>query len=214
LRESLPKEDTTQKTALPKPQNRPWNLPTSDEDVDGEDFRLYVDIGREDGTWMDPRWGASGRRIEFTLDVRFATDTLANETVTSRMVQDNFGGKSSPTYIVQSAENARLRNGFDRMKCHGGAYRIDVVKNGATARFYMAVDGIGGDSTYGDISVPKGCLYFSLPVFGNISQLSTKEGIVSVRQIGWHTGWRREESRIVGTFRAVPIEKAKRVDGF
>jgi hypothetical protein len=35
--------------------------------------------------------------------------------------------------------------------------------------------------------------------------LSTKEGIVTVKQIGWHTGWRREESRILGTFRAVTL---------
>ena len=30
-------------------------------------YRLYVDIGREEGTWMEPRWGASGNRIEFTF---------------------------------------------------------------------------------------------------------------------------------------------------
>lgn len=41
------------------------------------------------------------------------------------------------------------------------------------------------------------------------------EGIISVRQVGWNTGWRREESRILGVFRAVPsIEKARRVDGY
>ena len=34
-------------------------------------YRQYNDIGREDGTWMDPKWGASGRRIEFTVDVCF-----------------------------------------------------------------------------------------------------------------------------------------------
>ena len=43
---------------------------------------------------------------------------------------------------------------------------------------------------------------------------SSKEGVVTVRQMGWHTGWRRDESRIVGTFRAVPIDKAKQKDGF
>jgi len=68
---------------------------------------------------------------------------------------------------------------------------------------------------YSDIFVPKGCLYFSLPCFGNsVSQLSTKEGPLTVRQMGWHTGWRREESRMVGMFRALPIEQAKRRDGF
>ena len=66
-----------------------------------------------------------------------------------------------------------------------------------------------------DVFVSKGNLYFSLPCFGGkISQLSTKEGPVTIRQIGWNTGWRREESRIVGIFKAVPIDDAKRRDGF
>jgi len=161
---------------------------------------------------MDPRWGASGRRMELSLDVRFGSSLeRASPEIASRMVQDNFGGRSSPTYVLETAEWARLRNGFDRMPCRSGAYRIDTSKNGGTARFYIdVVDG----KTDGDISIPKGSLYFSLPVFGRIEQLSTKEGIVTVRQMGWHTGWRREESRIVGTFRAVPIDKARRIDGF
>ena len=52
---------------------------------------------------MDPRWGASGKRIEFTLDVKFLSDTLANQTVVNRMVKDNFGGTSSPVYELTSA---------------------------------------------------------------------------------------------------------------
>ena len=68
---------------------------------------------------------------------------------------------------------------------------------------------------YSDVFVPKGNLYFSLPCFGGkISQLSSKEGPVTIRQVGWNTGWRREESRIVGIFRAVPIADAMRKDGF
>ena len=85
------------------------------------------------------------------------------------------------------------------------------------------MEGFGNDversfsssSSYGDLSTPKGCLYFSIPCFGgSIKNLSMKEGPVTVRQIGWYTGWRREESRIVGTFKAVAIEKAQRKDGF
>jgi hypothetical protein len=76
-------------------------------------------------------------------------------------------------------------------------------------------------STLRDISIPKGRLYFSLPSFPRGDRndpsnmlLSTKEGIISVREMGWHTGWRRQESRIVGVFRAVPIEKARRIDAY
>jgi hypothetical protein len=244
------------------PSSSPWNIVSkenSDPDIDRDDsssssfsfadYRLYVDIGREPGTWMESRWGASGKRIEFTLDVRFICDnadasrsssssssSLANKTVQELMVQDNFApGTSSPVFKLESAPFARLRNGFDRMSCHGGGYRIDTSRNNnnngrkqqqQTIRFLIQTLGIGngssgsgddggGGGAYGDISVPAGCLYFSLPMFMNsLTQLSKKEGIVSVRQGGWNTGWYRQESRIVGVFRAVPIDDAKRRDGF
>lgn len=196
-------------------------------------YRLYIDIGREEGTWMDPRWGASGKRIEFTTDVSFVlpssssndddTDidtnidiSLASKEIIENMVKDNLSGKSTSVRILNSAPKGRLRNGFDDMNTYGGGYRIDVMKNNSnTARFYISVNGTEEKSTYGDIYIPKGNLYFSLPCFGNnVKSLSSKEGIVTVRQFGWHTGWRREESRIVGVFRAVPIDKAMRMDGF
>ena len=191
-------------------------------------YRIYVDIGRESGTWMDPRWGASGKRIEFTLDVEFLTpnadgtsgvDTsLANEKVVARMVKDNFGGKSSPVRVVSSSRNARLRGGFDKMACHGGGYRIDVGGGNrqSVARFFVDTEGTPETgSSYGDIFVPKGPLYFSIPCFGTgVTNLSTKESPVTVRQIGWHTGWRREESRIVGTFKAKKIDEARIADKY
>jgi len=196
-------------------KDSPWSV-SGQDDVPGVGYRFYIDIGREEGTWMDPRWGASGKRIEFTLDVKFLTGeaSIADDTVRDTMVKDNFGGKSSPVCILQSAEMARLRGGFERMKCYGGGYRIDSGKT-QTARFFINVEGTPeSGSVFGDVSVPKGALYFSLPCFGNISNLSTKEGIVSVRQVGWHTGWRREESRIAGVVRAVPIETARKRDAF
>merc|ERR1719174_629513 len=182
-----------------------------------------MDIGREPGTWMDPRWGASGKRIEFTLDIRLASPggggeeeeeentaasaaALADEGIQKQMVKDNLSGTSSSTYVLQSAKHARLRQGFDKMKCTGGGYRIDNNKKNAgggvgTLRFFIQTDGTTNEnSSYGDISVPGGNLYFSLPIFGqSTEQLSTKEGIVTVRQIGWNTGWRREESRIIAS---------------
>ena len=198
-----------------------WAVPA----VNGEhgdhrhyEYRLYVDIGREEGTWMEPRWGASGRRIEFTLDVRFLPGQLASEESRKKMVKDNQGGRSSPVYELQAAPYARLRGGFDEMKCTGGAYRIDQsTKPGQsdTLRFFVTTKGTS-DSSYGDVSVPDGGLYFSIPCFGSsVAQLSSKgEMPVTVRQIGWHTGFRREESRILGIFKAVPIENARRKDGF
>jgi hypothetical protein len=222
IRSELP-EQVAQTTAQDKmhPQvSSRWNV--QPESSNGVDYRLYVDIGREEGTWMDSRWGASNRRIEFSLDVKFMTPSenenayLANKEERGRMVKDNFGGTRSDVYKLKSANVARLRNGFDEVNTHGGAFRLDTATNGGyTARFYVQTDGTPEQgSSYGDVSIPKGCLHFSLPAFGGVAHLSKKEGIVTVRQTGWHTGWRREESRIVGTFRAVPIDDAKRRDRF
>jgi hypothetical protein len=78
---------------------------------------------------------------------------------------------------------------------------MDMANNGRyTLRLMVEAEGTKANQDYGDVSIPKGYLYFSLPCFGG--QLSTKEGPVTVRQIGWHTGWRREENRILGVFRA------------
>ena len=124
LREGLPPDqqiNAKQEEAVSTTtsSSSPWNVVS---DVDGVDYRLQVDIGREEGSWMDPRWGASGRRIEFSLDVRFATTVVEKnrEAAASRrrmMVQDNLGGQSSEVFLLETATNARLRNGFDRMKC-------------------------------------------------------------------------------------------------
>ena len=201
-----------------------WNVPPIDNDSSNGStgYRLYVDIGREDGTWMDPRWGASQRRIEFTIDIQFQPSTNVSKEQNQRMVQDNWMGSKSQVYNLRIAPFARLRNGFDEMKCSvdTGVYRIDTQNNKSnqrTVRFYINTDGTS-EPSYGDIDIPAGELYFSMPCFGAkngiFQNLSTKDGIVSVRQIGWHTGWRRMESRIVGTFRAIPIDVAKQRDKF
>lgn len=189
----------------------PWLVNSVEE---GEGYRLHIDIGREEGTWMERRWGASGRRIPLSVDVKFLKKA-ASEVESAKMVKDNFGGKSSESCVIATARAARLRDGFEKMDCNGGCYRIDSARGKSTVRFYLEVDGTKEDQGYGDVSVPAGLLYFSLPCFGGgISQLSSKEGIVTVRQLGWNTGWRREESRIVGTFYAKPIETARKKDRF
>ena len=194
-------------------------------------FRLDVDIGRERGTWMDPRWGASGRRIELTLEVSFSqslevgdcVDDVSPEhediakvllkSVTSKM------NSVSKIYKLNHAPYARLKGGFDKMKVHRGGYCTETsssTKGPSTLRFCISVAGTS-NSSYGDVSIPEGELYFAIPYFGTrfdscknkTMVLSTKEGTVTVRQVGWNTGWRREESRILGTFRVVPLNNAR-----
>ena len=129
----------------------PWSVISSstkeeEENDDGIGYRLYVDIGREQGTWMDIRWGASGKRIEFTIDIKLVTNgiVVTDSTIVKNMVQDNFGGRSTPIYTVETAKAARLRNGFDRMDCTTttAGYRIDQDKTGrSTIRFFIPVEG-------------------------------------------------------------------------
>eukprot|EP00980_Cylindrotheca_fusiformis_P001163 scaffold321_cov95-Cylindrotheca_fusiformis.AAC.4 len=212
---SLSSKDDTKKTknrtTVAVIKRSEWSVepsrgPTSSSMI----YRLYIDIGREDGSWMHPRWGASGRRLEGTLDVCFSSIPASKE-VQDGMVEDNQIGKSSDVMMVETATKARFKGGFDGVKVQPGGYRLD---NGGTIRFYVSVEG----TENGDVSLPQGNLYFSLPCFRTRSGegiiLSATNGLCSVRQVGWNTGWRRQESRIVGVFRAVPIHKAQLADGY
>jgi hypothetical protein len=229
IRESLP-PDATNNKATPKITSSiksEFALPT-EKFIPGCTYRLNVDIGREEGTWMDPRWGASGRRIEFTLDISFPLPSnLGGEGEVSLASQDVAAGllksvttKSnsvSSVYAVNYAPFARLKGGFDKMTIHNGGYCIETSSSSrsSTLRFCFTADGTG-NASYGDVSIPEGNLYFALPYFGmqrsvspkdgKYMALSTKEGTVTVKQMGWHTGWRREESRILGVFRAVSLD--------
>eukprot|EP00956_Cyclotella_meneghiniana_P013157 scaffold18839_cov61-Cyclotella_meneghiniana.AAC.3 len=121
---------------------------------------------------------------------------------------------------MKYAPYARLKRGFDKMAILDGGYCIETttssnrVSSSSTLRFCISVTGTdddcNGSSLYGDVSIPKGNLYFAIPYFGIRSKdgkmaVSTKEGTVTVKQMGWHTGWRREESRILGMFRMQQI---------
>lgn len=201
IRESIPISPTLTETTASAIPNLEQKEEGREDDSSVAWYRLNVDIGRESGTWMDPRWGASGNRIEFTVDVGFGEE-LASDDVMERMVKDNFMGKSSDIRVVKTSDRAKLRNGFDSMKCYEGGYRIDGQ---TTVRFHISCNG-KDDPSYGDISIPAGELHFSVPCFmNNINNLSSKEAPVTVREKGWHTGWYREESRIVGLFRAKPL---------
>merc|ERR1712232_122441 len=84
IRESIPTSTTLDESTASS------NIGQTEEGSNDDDsstvtwYRLHVDIGRESGTWMDPRWGASGKRIEFTVDVGFGEE-LASDEIVERM---------------------------------------------------------------------------------------------------------------------------------
>lgn len=198
----------------------------------GNAYRLYIDIGREPGTWMDPRWGGSGKRIECTLELSFSRSeqddvpVLASDDIRAGLAKTVTSKSSSLSRVnrLQFAPNARLRRGYGRMIINDGGYCIESSVS-STLRFCINADGMKD----GDVSIPEGKLFFALPFFGFEKKgadddddddsapkmaLSTKEGTITVKQMGWHTGWYREESRMLGVFRAVPLEKARARDGY
>ena len=249
IRDSIPSSTDTIGTAndvMVNVQNEFALPPSNSDDSSGcccstNDYKLTVDIGREPGTWMDPRWGASGRRIEFTLDVSFPIITShensssrsggnrEEEVVVASASRDiatsllkcvtSQSNSVSSVYEMKYAPYARLKGGFDKMAILDGGYCIETTSSNrasssSTLRFCISVAGTeddnNGSSSYGDVSIPKGNLYFAIPYFGIRSNdgkmaISTKEGTVTVKQMGWHTGWRREESRILGMFRMQQI---------
>ena len=181
----------------------------------------------------------SGRRIECTIDISFATRTqpgiddeddetqlLASEDVSTALIKtvtNKSSSSLSQVYKLQSAPYARLRGGFDKMIIINGGWCIErggsSSSSKSTLRFCIDVAGTND----GDVTIPEGRLYFALPYFGQqkatdtspeCMALSSKEGTITVKQMGWNTGWRREESRILGVFRAVPLTKAKGRDKF
>jgi len=221
IRESLPPTIvSTDKTSSSSEFSLPNELENS--------FRLYIDIGREKGTWMDPRWGASGRRIECTLDVSFAIQQSLEEDDKTQLVSEdiaaglmktvtNKSSSISKVYKLQTAPYARLRGGFDKMSTLDAGFCIESTPSAPSSTLRFCIDVSGTKD--GDVSIPEGKLYFALPYFGqskdtNSMALSTKEGTITVKQMGWNTGWRREESRILGIFRAVQLDKAKARDKF
>jgi hypothetical protein len=238
IRESLVSSSDDSISALPPPNvsgplqigksPSEFSLPSQSLD-DNCCYRLYLDIGREPGTWMDPRWGASGRRVEFTVDVSFVglvedvvssdEQGLASDDIAACLMKCVTSKSSlSPIYALDLAPYARLRGGFDKMAINNGGFCIESSSSASkssssTLRFCISVDG----TTDGDISIPQGYLCFALPYFGLqivenstlVMNLSSKEGTVTVKQMGWHTGWWREESRILGLFRAVSLYTAQ-----
>merc|ERR1712194_798732 len=127
IRESLPEENQNQ---LEAPTLTEVSLPPSgdisESSVPSVGYRLNFDIGREEGTWMDPTWGRSGKRIEGSLDVSFQITpneiesnlgtgedpSLAESEIMNKMVKDNLSGKSTAVRVIDSSVSARLRGGF------------------------------------------------------------------------------------------------------
>ena len=174
--ESLRSEADALKSSLP-PSASSSATPSPSPSAPAYTHRLSLDIGREPNTWMDPSWGRSGKRLLCSVDVSF----------------------SSPP--VLEADRVRLRGGFDGLEVEGARWSL------AGGKLLLELDTAGteGRPGYGDVFVPAGTLYVSLGSLGdpraNANNVSVREGVICVKQRGWHTGLPRMENRIAGIAR-------------
>ncbi|KAG5189510.1 hypothetical protein JKP88DRAFT_301476 [Tribonema minus] len=146
------------------------------EDLVGTRYVLSFDIGREKGTWMPPQWGASGARLNVDVLVEFGpSGTFAEVALKSPFVATDVAG------IAWSVEGARGTGSLQQ----------------STLRFSLQTSG----AARGDVSIPAGPIYCSVPAWG--ARLSRSRGMVTVRQKRWGI---REESRILGVFSAQRVE--------
>ena len=71
IRESIPistdEPQSNQQTTTVNKILSDFSLPQQSLDDDSNNYRLYLDIGREKGTWMDPRWGS--RYVHIVIDL-------------------------------------------------------------------------------------------------------------------------------------------------
>ena len=185
------------------------------------------DLGREDGTWMPPRWAASGARYEFSLDVKLggsASVAAAAEKEGAASVaawfdsraargsrsasketrRDKYlGGDGSGGVVVlegRQPTRPKIRNYPAPFTVVPGCWTRAGKVNDGSLKLWMQVGDEGVE--FEDLALPPGeRLFMTAPAWGRT--LSNRGGVVSVRV---NAIW-RTEYRIVGRWKAVPIEQ-------
>ena len=94
--------------------------------------------------------------------------------------------------------------GFDTLPVNAARWGL----SGGKLRLEVVTEGTEGRDGYKDVFIPSGTLYITLGSLGdpraNPNNVSLREGVVCVKQKGWHTGWYRTENRIAGVVRIAP----------
>ena len=154
-------------------------------------YQLALDIGTEKGTWMPPKWGASGTRATATPVVRFAADGKlklvsgqAWDHLTIQWQTSDGDLLMGPQWETKTEESVIGGWSVEKDKCsmyfdHGGIQKDDIV-------------------------LEPGRLWCTCGAWGDLLQ---KRGTLTIKQSKF--GWLpfipspREASFIVGVFTAV-----------
>ncbi|EKX40262.1 hypothetical protein GUITHDRAFT_75776 [Guillardia theta CCMP2712] len=142
----------------------------------GTRWLLKLDIGREPGTWMDARWGASGQRVRVAIAVEMQRDGSV------RPVEYQYG--LLRTLTTPEGSSFRVK----------GSFPNEVLE------FSIRHGGLPESKTGCDVSLPEGEIFMSIGTLGN--KLGSR-GRMSIEQYRFFV---RRERRIVGTFTAERID--------
>eukprot|EP00899_Mesostigma_viride_P014994 jgi/Mesvir1/23496/Mv22338-RA.1 len=155
--------------------------PKNSHPLDGAVYQLTLSIGREKNTWMPPAWAASGLRLEIPILVQFSYAS------SSASPGPHAGGQGILRVLKVGA--------YADLSLSDGQWAMD----GETLRFWVELK---SPLERKDVTLPSGKLYFAVPAWGG--QLSRDKGILSIKQRRFVV---RLESRMVGRFRAQPLEE-------
>ena len=138
------------------------------------------DIGREQGTWMDIRWGNSGQRVKAAVAIKLEP-----------------GGRITILDKYQLGLFRKLPNPVGVSWVVEGKFPQERLK------FVLEHSGIDRAETGCDVDLPAGKVFFAITTLGKA--LSQKGGGMSIEQFRFLI---RRERRIVGVFNADRIPDA------
>mmetsp|Transcript_11942 Transcript_11942/g.18720 ORF Transcript_11942/g.18720 Transcript_11942/m.18720 type:complete len:289 (-) Transcript_11942:133-999(-) len=140
--------------------------------LDSSEWMLKLDLGREQGTWMDARWGASGQRFKATLAVKLLP-----------------GGEVD---VVD--KSVGLFPQLPALK--GGKWKVEGSFPSEKLKFSVQHSGFTKQDTKCDLDLPEGNLFLSINTLGpNVG----RQGSLSIEQYRFLV---RKERRLVGVFSA------------
>jgi hypothetical protein len=106
-------------------------------------WALDLNFGREKGTWMDAKWGASGMRVKRSLAVQLLPD-----------------GK-----VTCIPQNSGLRKALKGVK--DGQWTVEGQFPSEKLKFWVEHDGFTSSETGCDIDLPAGKLFLSANTMGS-----------------------------------------------
>ncbi len=141
--------------------------------LDGTQWKLSLDIGREPGTWMPKDWGVSGARLKLDFDFEF-TDRQLYE-------REDFLGSMGDAKIVSVKDSKMvlspsLTEGTRQIPVKNGGWRVSKGKGPMGSdllRFYVEISE-EVSRTNGDVYCPAGRIYCSCGFF-NMDRPSSGE---------------------------------------